>query len=264
MRIVVNHLTRMQPGFICVAGLDAETSAHVRPTTSGRLSTRLLARHGGPFELGALVDLGPTYRAGRPPETEDYTFQPRLARRIGYLPPIELWERLLAVSATRLRDSFGPELTQRGARSAAVDAGRGRASLGCLLPAGPPALYVQPRPGRPDQVRLRVSDGQLALDLGVTDIRLYGDDHATPDRECIEQVAARLRGGVETVLAVGLTRASAGTPDYPPVHWLQVNSIHLADDPGWRLGSGASSLPAGVELGLRALGERAVDEGGHV
>jgi hypothetical protein len=236
MRIVVNHLTRMQPGFICVAGLDLETSAHVRPTTSGRLSSRLLARHGGPFDLGAIVDLGATYRAGRPPEVEDYAFQPRLARRVGHLSPIEFWDRLLAISATRLRDLFGPELTRRGARAAAVDAGKGSASLGCLLPAERPALYTQPRPGRPDQVRLRLSDGQLALDLGVTDIRLYGADHLTPDRERIEQVAARLRGGVQAVLAVGLTRASAGTPDYPPVHWLQVNSIHLADDPGWRLG----------------------------
>jgi hypothetical protein len=236
MQIVVNHLTRMQPGFICVAGLDVETNAHVRPTTTSRLSARLLVRHGGPFDLGAIVDLGATYRAGRPPEIEDYSFQPRLARRVGQLAPAEFWDRLLAVSATRLHDLFGPALTRRGARSCAVDAGKGTASLGCLLPAEPPTLSTRARPGRPDQVRLGVSDGRFALDLGVTDIRLYGADHVTPDRERIEQVAARLRGGVATVLAVGLTRASAGTPDYPPVHWLQVNSIHLADDPGWRLG----------------------------
>ena len=236
MRIVVNHLTRMQPGFICVAGLDVDTNAHVRPTTSSRLSSRLLARHGGPFDLGEIVDLGATHRAGRPPELEDYSFQPRQARRVGQLPPAEFWDRLLAVSATRLSDLFGPELTRRGARSCAVDAGKGTASLGCLLPDEPPALYTQSRPGRPDRVRLQVSDGRFVLDLGVTDIRLYGADHVTPDHERIEDVAARLRGSVPTVLAVGLTRASAGTPDYPPVHWLQVNSIHLADDPGWRLG----------------------------
>jgi hypothetical protein len=236
MRIVVNHLTRMQPGFICVAGLDVDTNAHVRPTLgSSRLHYRLLAPHGGPFDLGAIVDLGPTYHAGRPPEVEDYSFQPRLARRVGRMPPDEFWSRLLAVSATRLGDLFGAELRQRGARSCAVDAGKGIASLGCLLPAQPAVLAIQPRPGRPDQVRLQVNDGRFALDLGVTDIRLYRADHVTPDKERIEQVAARLRAGVKTILAVGLTRASAGSPDYPPVHWLQVNSLHLEDDPGWRL-----------------------------
>lgn len=236
MKIIVNHLTRMQPGFICVAGLDVETNAHVRPITNSRLSSRLLARHGGPFDMGLIVDLGLTYRAGRPPELEDYSFQPRQAHRAGQLPPAEFWDRLRSVAARRLVDLFGPELTRRGALSCAVDAGKGTASLGCLLPAAPPTLYVQPRPGRPDQLRLQVSDGQFTLDLGVTDIRLYGVDHATPDRERIEQVAGRLRAGVETVVGVGLTRASTGTPDYPPVHWLQVNSIHLADDPGWQLG----------------------------
>jgi hypothetical protein len=236
MRIVVNHLTRMRPGFICVAGLDIETNAHVRPTTGSRLSYRLLAPHGGPFDLGAVVELGSTYRVGRPPEIEDYSFQPRMARRVGQLQPKEFWNRLLAVSATRLVDLFGPELTRRGARSCAVDAGKGSASLGCLLLAERPALYMQPQPGRPDQVRLRVSDGQFALDLGVTDIRLYGPDHVTPDQARIEQVAGRLRDGILTILAVGLTRASAGSPDYPPVHWLQVNSLHLEEDPGWRLG----------------------------
>jgi hypothetical protein len=105
-----------------------------------------------------------------------------------------------------------------------------------LVPAVPPVLSTRPNPGRPDQVRLQVGDGRFALDLGVTDVRLYGPDHVTPDRERIAAVAARLRGGVQIVLALGLTRATAGTPDYPSVHWLQVNSLHLADEPGWRLG----------------------------
>jgi hypothetical protein len=235
VRIVVNHLTRMQPGFICVAGLELDSDEHVRPSTGDRLSNRLLARYGGPFDIGAIVDLGPTRPAGRPPELEDYSFQPRHARAVGHCPPDEFWARLEAVSSGSLTDLFGRELTRRGPRSCAVDAGRGAASLGCLVPAEPPTLDVQPRPGRPDSMRLRVRDGRLALDLGVTDIRLYGPDHVTPDRARIADVAARLGRGVRTILAVGLTRATAGSPDYPPVHWLQVNSIHLADDPAWRL-----------------------------
>ena len=49
-------------------------------------------------------------------------------------------------------------------------------------------------------------------------------------------MARRLRSGVGVVLAVGLTRASGGSPDYPPLHWLQVNGLHLEDEPDWQLG----------------------------
>ncbi len=237
MQIVVNHLTRMQPGFICVAGLDLERGEHVRPITrAGRLSVRLLVRYGGPFDVGAIVELGPTHDAGRPPETEDRAFEPRCARCVGAMAPDEFWERLQGISATRLRDLFGPALLGRGPHSCAVDAGHGRASLGCLVPTGRPELYVQPRADRPSQIRVRTGDGRFGLDLAVTDIRLYGADHVTPEPGVVERVARRLRSGVGIVLAVGLGRATGGSPDYPPLHWLQVNSIHLEDDPGWRLG----------------------------
>lgn len=54
MKIAVNHLTRMQPGYICVAGIDLETGSHVRPVLpSGRLSAALLRRNGGPFDIAA-------------------------------------------------------------------------------------------------------------------------------------------------------------------------------------------------------------------
>ena len=32
MRIVVNHLTRMQSGYICVAGIDVQDNQHIRST----------------------------------------------------------------------------------------------------------------------------------------------------------------------------------------------------------------------------------------
>ena len=39
----------------------------------------------------------------------------------------------------------------------------------------------------------------------------------------------------ELLLSVGLTRPFAPSPDAPPIHWLQVNNIHLEPDPCWRL-----------------------------
>jgi hypothetical protein len=54
MRIIVNHLTRMQPGYICVAGVDVSSGQHVRPELRGRLTTDLLTLNGGPFDIASL------------------------------------------------------------------------------------------------------------------------------------------------------------------------------------------------------------------
>jgi hypothetical protein len=65
MQIIVNHLTRMQPGFICVAGVDVSSGRHVRPVLGRRLTTDLLASKGGPFDMAELVDLGAVECCGR-------------------------------------------------------------------------------------------------------------------------------------------------------------------------------------------------------
>jgi len=60
MRIVVNHLTRMDAPRICIAGIDPDAGRHIRPTTDHQhpLTRDLLASEGGPFALGALIELG--------------------------------------------------------------------------------------------------------------------------------------------------------------------------------------------------------------
>jgi hypothetical protein len=83
---------------------------------------------------------------------------------------------------------------------------------------------------------MRFSDGALKVDVSVTDIRLYGTDHLTPDETMVEQVNERIRQGVNVILSVGLGRQYAAAPGVAPRHWLQVNNIHLADQPVWLLG----------------------------
>jgi hypothetical protein len=244
MRIVVNHLTRMQPGFMCVAGLDWESGAHVRPLPpEGRLRTTWLAAHGGPFALGAIVELGDTRPCGHPPEVEDQRFVPRAAARTGELAPATFWDTLQSVSATRLRDLFGPALRRRGAHGAGVDYGQGRASLGCLLPAGTPRLYIQPREIRGDQVRVQLSDGEFDLDLAVTDITLYGPDHLQPDAAAVARVTVTLAAGAAVLVSVGLTRAMTRADGSPPLHWLQVNNLHLAPERAPTSAGGAVPQP---------------------
>jgi hypothetical protein len=226
-RIVVNHLTRMQSGLICVAGLSSATKRHVRPIARGvGLSPNLLATHGGPFAIGAVVELGATMYKGQPPETEDLLFDTRQARRLETLPQDQFWQLLRQVAQPRLADLFGPDLTARGRRSCGVDVGKGRASLGCLRLEKPPELYVEPRYGR-NQVRLRVRDGQFDLDLSVADIRLYQVDHLTPNPEAVADVVKQLAASPTTILSVGLSRAFAASGNGPPLHWLQVNNLHF-------------------------------------
>lgn len=229
MEIAINHLTRMQPGYICVAGIDIQTGQHVRPVIYGRLSAALLARYGGPFALGAVVALGSVHAEGRPPEVEDQRFESKRARRLRTLDGAAFWRLLGDAAQPSLAAIFGPELRPNG-RAAALPAGHGIASLGCLIPAAPPRLALDPA----GKLRCTLGDGALTANVSVTDLRLYEDDYTTPRKEAVERIAARLAAGVPAILSVGLTRAFQKPEGGEALHWLQVNNIHLADEPLWQ------------------------------
>src|SRR4051812_41412165 len=115
MKILINHLTRMRAGYICVAGIDVESGRHVRPVLDHRnLGTGLLVRHGGPFDMAAVVELGRAGCVGHPPETEDHHFEPRYAARLKYLSAGEFWSWLQRVARPHLREIFGPALSVQG------------------------------------------------------------------------------------------------------------------------------------------------------
>jgi hypothetical protein len=237
MRIAVTDLTRMQYGYVCVAGVDVETGRRVRPVLrKARLPSAVLARYGGPFDMATVVELGVTEPMPTKPEVEDHAFTHWRARRVDQIDPTLFWEMLRFLAKPSLGELFGPDLRRYGSRGAAVEVERGQASLGCLVPSRPPRLYCRSRDNRASQVRLEVTDGQLDLDLGVADIRLYAEDHLTPHPDLVQRVSRSIAGGAGVVLSVGLTRPFSPTPDQPAVHWLQANNLHLEDDPAWRLG----------------------------
>ena len=62
MKIVVNHLTRMQRGYICVAGINPDTGHHVRPIPENDRPRRTqllrrLAHRADPFAKHLQIDL---------------------------------------------------------------------------------------------------------------------------------------------------------------------------------------------------------------
>jgi hypothetical protein len=233
MRILVNHLTRMQPGYFCAAGIDLESEAHVRPVLRrGRLTTDLLSTNDGPFDIGSVLDLGATTNVGHTPELEDRRFDPADVRWLRDDDPHDYWDALERVARESLEEIFGPAL-ELWDESGTLDVGEGHASLGLLKPEKQPWMYVDHR----GTVRLVLDYLLPSVDLSVTDLRVYERDGRTPRRDLVQSLQKRLQAGVETILSVGLTRPWQKRGDSEERHWLQLNNIHLKDDPLWQLGN---------------------------
>lgn len=183
--------------------------------------------------MAVLLDVRNSSPAPSRPEVEDHIIDLSTLRAVTTLAGDKFWELLRNLAKPKLSTIFGPDLKMRGPESCGVDVGSGQASLGCLIPANICHLYVGGKMGGRPKARIEVSDGNFSVDLVVTDLRIYGDDHVTVNESVVKDVAKRLRGGAGVILSVGLTRPF---PETAPLHWLQVNNIHLEDDPTWQLG----------------------------
>ncbi|MDQ3647617.1 MAG: hypothetical protein M3433_03345 [Actinomycetota bacterium] len=228
MQVVVNHLTRMSAPRICVAGLDVDGARHVRPITrrADPLTRDHLTSAGGPFDLGAVIDLGRVKPNPDPPETEDHWFSPAGARRVSRLDPDEYLELLEDRCHDDLEAIFGPAL-HRTDWSYAVDPGEGDASLGCLRVRRRPDLDIN----KYGKLRLRLNDPEKPAFLPVTDLRLVEPDHKTLCVDAINDARERMRRGVRARLMLGLARAYQAGRDDRKRHWLQVNGLCFEDRP---------------------------------
>lgn len=229
MRIVVNHLTRMTAPRICVAGIETETCEHVRPTTpaSDLITRRLLRQEGGVFRVGAVVDLGTVTPEPAPPESEGHRFETNRARHIKDLTGADFVDLLDDMAAASLEDGFGPDLERVGWKYA-VEAGRGDRSLAVVKARRRPVLEIDDKYGR---LQLRFDDPGPRTYLPVTDVRFFEPDHTTPRKAVVNDVAKRLRSGVEAFLMLGLARAYQAPKDDRERHWLQLNGLVLVDRP---------------------------------
>ena len=241
MIIVVNHLTRMREGRICIAGVEPESGRHIRPVTKwGQIDGRLLAGRSldgreGPFNMAHVVDLDHVVPDPQNPHVEDHAFVPWKARFIERLHPEDFWALLYRMSRPRLKTIFGDELRLTDRQACGIDMGAGNASLGVLRPANRPQIYLrrEKNPAQPS-VRMQIDDGQLRVDVGVTDLRLFGSDHISVNESMVERVGRRLQGSGPVLLGMGLGRAFAPRSEKGSArHWLQVNNIHFEENPIW-------------------------------
>jgi hypothetical protein len=234
MEILVNHLTRMRGGHVCVAGLAAD-GHHVRPVLEiGRLRRESIREHGGPFGLGAVVELGRPRPRPAPPEVEDCVFDLGSTRVKAMTDPTSFWHRLEESSSASLTEIFGGTLTRDG-RTASMPVGTGTASLGIYRPQDP--IRIDRSFGK---LRVVFSAGELgALSLPLTDLRLYNLESEEIDERRLELLEDRARRNA-VLLSMGLSRPWAREGQQPR-HWLQVNNVHLDDNPLWPLAWGRAA-----------------------
>lgn len=226
MQVVITHVTRMQPGYVCVAGQRVGDDASIRPVLPGtRIPRSLTSPEGGPFWVGHRVDLGPTTPCGKAPEVEDHSFVAANARVVAQESPTALWQLLGRCARARFGDIFGSALEPAGA-TAALPEGRGDASLGVLRPQSRPTLDLFGT-----SVKLRVRDAAWDLNVRVTDVRLYHKD-GTLRHDAYNALAGKLRAE-PCLLTVGVGRPWKRDGDDAPRHWLQVNGIHFPSGPDW-------------------------------
>jgi len=234
MKVVICHLTRMRSPYICIAGIDPGSGDHVRPVLrQGQLHRDLLDCSGGCINIGKLLDIGPTRAIGQKPELEDLLFNPVNLSVLRTLKPHEFWGLILTHSKDSLADIFGADLADR-ARSYVIRKGTGNASLGLLLPKKPPTVSIIEIKGK-KSIRIGLFEKNRTSSLSLTDLRFYGSDLETPISKTVENVSKRLRNGVRAILGVGLTRLWRKPDENEEFHWLQVNNIHMEDDPTWRV-----------------------------
>lgn len=208
---------------ICVAGIDTATYQHVRPVTSPTTSiTRTLLReNGGPFGIGALVDIGRVTACPDAPETEDHRFDTRRAKRLNEVGDEAYLELLGAICEPDVKAAFGSALVEVRPCKFAVPAGRGERSL-AVVPVVDPKLRI-----RNDKLYLRLQPPDLPADVRVTDVRFYTAD-LTIKRDVVDDVNARLAKGVKAYAMLGLARAIPDE-DAGDVHWLMANGLCLVD-----------------------------------
>jgi hypothetical protein len=199
----------------------------------GQLRSDMLDCRKGCINMAKVLETGPVRLVGQRPEVEDRVFNPANLKETGVLKPPQFWDLLMKHKRNALEEIFGEDLQPHG-NSFVVRPGTGNASLGLLLPQRIPEIEIKEFDGR-TRVRVKLFEQDRRSFLSITDLRFCEGDTEKPLKKAVENVSRRLRRGVKAILSVGLTRPWKKPDEDEEFHWLQVNNVHLEDDPAWRV-----------------------------
>jgi hypothetical protein len=185
----------------------------------------MLREEGGPFGMGAVVELGDIIATPSPPEVEDHRFQMNKACHIEEMDDDDFLALLDEMSSPDLASAFGPALERVGDWKYATQRSCGDGSLAVIAADKRPVLAIN----RFDELEIRFNDVKPQTYVRVNDIRFYEEDQKTIKAAVVEDVRKRLRRGVDAYLMFGLTRAYPR--EDPKHHWLQLNGLCLVDRP---------------------------------
>lgn len=225
MKALITDLTRMYDYHACAAGIDLDTGKRVRPVLLGRLNSRLLSSRGGPLDIGNVVDFGRCRPCGKPPEVEDVRFDERGVRLLKSMTPSDFMATVSRSAADSI-DVIGSALVRHG-NALTTESGKGSRSLVILRAPETPLITINN-----ERLRFKWLDGVW---LSVTDVRLYQHDLKTPDDAKLASLKLALRSAADVYLSFGLGRSWQQPGDDRERHYLQLNNIHVADWPDWRL-----------------------------
>jgi hypothetical protein len=217
-------------GKIGVVGINASSGKHVRPLTAGKIiEEALLKRAGGCFDMGEVLHLGSVTPCGSKPHMEDCVFDPQSIQRNQSMNGSKFFQLMMENAAAEMTQIFGSELKAHGMSGWMVPAGTGSASIGLLAPIEPPELWVKPRPGDSDQLRITFRDRTMTRDLPVCDLRLFHFNTDCPDEDKVDKVNDAIQSERKVVLGLTLSRLDQN------YHWLQVSAVHWRSDSVWCL-----------------------------
>ena len=225
--LLINHLTRMQKGYFCAAGLNLKMLQYIRPTFAGkRLGNYLISEHKNCFEIGSVVAFPKMRHIGAYPMIEDYELAGAEPTFMYKMTPTDFIEALKKVSHEDVISVFGEDLKRIG-NGFGVEIGRGKASLGCIKVKGYSRLSLNEEYNK---IRFMMHYGKERIYLTVTDLRLY-DDEMLPKKEIVYYISKELSKKKSLFLSLGLTRPWSKPGSEKELHWLQVNNIYLENDP---------------------------------
>lgn len=228
MDIVINHLTQIAPGKVSAAGIYLpDQQIHIRPCppTDLAFTKEMMVEEGGPFRVGALINIEAPQWNPHPPHVEDHIVDSHALRPCGRMDSRTFWHVLDYNAKDNLKSIFGPELRPSGPNFnwRVIDANTGLASLGLLRLRRNAILAVD------NVIKLWLNEPGARACMRVNDHRLYYSTGGVR-YDLATAIAERLDEGESCIMSVGLSRAFAPSGNRM-IHMAQVNNFYFEADP---------------------------------